>query len=299
MANAIATNWATTGRFYIVCASSDANYAEVNGEYGDITYNDGTAVVYPTLNAAVLKCRADAGDTILIVPGHTETVASAAAVTVGIANVNIIGLGNGADRPNFNFTTATTATLTVTAANVKFSNCVFTIGFDAVAAMVVVSATDAQFQNCTFFTNNATMGAALGLKAITTADRLVVNNCQFIGPAINSGTTTTAQLEYVSPDMQITNSYFTGKMTQAILNVTTNSLRGIISNNIMVVATGTVAITVASGSTPMIVNNRMNVASGTTPIVAAAGFVAGNIYSAAAGVTSTGQTGSTATVSTL
>ena len=53
----------------------------------------------------------------------------------------------------------------------------------------------------------------------------------------------------------------------------------------MVVGTGTKAISVAAASTPFISNNRINVPSGTTPIIAAAGFVAGNIYSAAAGVT--------------
>jgi hypothetical protein len=73
-------------------------------------------------------------------------------------------------------------------------------------------------------------------------------------------------------------------MTQAILNATA-VLRGLIDNNRFVVATGTVAITMHSSSTPFISNNRINVPSGTAPIVAAAGFVAGNVYSAAAGVT--------------
>jgi hypothetical protein len=70
-------------------------------------------------------------------------------------------------------------------------------------------------------------------------------------------------------------------MTQSILNATT-LLRGLIDNNRFVVATGTKAISVAAASTPFISNNRINVPSGTAPIVAAAGFVAGNIYSAAA-----------------
>ena len=73
-------------------------------------------------------------------------------------------------------------------------------------------------------------------------------------------------------------------MTQAILNSTT-VLRGLIDSNRFVISTGTLAISVAAASTPFITNNRINVPSGTAPITAAAGFVAGNVYSAAAGVT--------------
>jgi len=87
-------------------------------------------------------------------------------------------------------------------------------------------------------------------------------------------------------------------MTQAILNATA-LLRGVIDNNRFVIATGTLAISVHASSTPFISNNRINVPSGTTPITAAAGFVAGNIYSAAAGVVSTGDTSSTSSVSRL
>jgi hypothetical protein len=113
----------------------------------------------------------------------------------------------------------------------------------------------------------------------------VWTNGRAVGPATNSGTTTTAQIKHeVGIDYVISNSYFTGKMTQSILNATT-ILGGLIDNNRFVVATGTVAITMAAASTPFISNNRMNVPSGTAPIVAAAGFVAGNVYSAAAGVT--------------
>jgi hypothetical protein len=81
----------------------------------------------------------------------------------------------------------------------------------------------------------------------------------------------------------IKDNYFAGKTTNAILNATT-VLRGLIDNN-RIVTTGTAAINMAAASTPFISNNRMNVASGTAPIVAAAGFMAGNVYSAAAGVT--------------
>lgn len=289
----------TTGRIFIVSGSSETNANEIRAMYGN-GYHDGTRSVYTTLTLALAACLAGRSDIILVAPGHTETVVAAAGIAVSIAGVRIIGLGSGTDRCTISFTTSVAASFNVTGANVVIQNITFAVGIDAITAMINVTATDVTFQNCEFDTNNGTMGVVLGILTAATADRLVISGCRFLGSAINSGTTTTAQIQYeAAVDIQIINNYFCGKMTQAILNVTGTVLRGLIANNFFVVSTGTKAIAVAAASTPFITNNRMNVASGTTPIVAAAGFVAGNIYSAAAGVTSTGQTGSTATVSTI
>lgn len=300
MSNAMAdVSTSSLGRIFIVCASTDTNFAEISAMYG-AGYPDGTPIIFSTIALALAKTVSDRGDTILIANNHDETVITAGGITVSTNAVSIIGLGNGADRPTITFTTAVAASFNITGAEVLLKNIQFTCGIDAQTAMVNVTGTDAQFINCEFDTNSGTVGAILGILTGATSDRLAIMNCRFLGPAVNSGTTTTAQVQYESAvDIQIINNYFCGKMTQAILNVTGTVLRGIIANNFFVIGTGTKFISVAAASTPFITNNRANVASGTTPIVAAAGFVAGNIYSAAAGVTSTGQTGSTATVSTI
>lgn len=300
MANA-ATNFMANslGRFFIVCASTDTNYSEISAMYGS-GYPDGTPIVFPTIALALAKTVADRGDCVMVANNHDETITTAGGITVATNGVTLTGLGNGVDRPTITFTTAVAASFNVTGSEVVIRNFQFTNGIDAQTAMINVTGTDVSFQNCEFDTNTATTGAILGILTGATSDRFSVVNSRFIGPAVNTGTTTTAQIQYeAAVDIQISNNYMTGKMTQAILNVTGTVLRGVISNNFIVVAIGTKAIAVAAASTPFISNNRMNVASGTTPIVAAAGFVAGNIYSAAAGVTSTGQTGSTATVSTI
>lgn len=289
---------ASLGRIFIVCAPTDTNFAEISAMYG-VGYPDGTPIIYSTIPLAIAKCVDDRGDTVLVANNHDETITGAAGIALSKAGVSLIGLGNGADRPTITFTTSTAAQMTITGAETLVKNLQFVCGIDAQVAMISVTAPDVTFLNCEFDTNSATIGAVLGILSGATSDRLQVTGCRFVGTAANSGTITTAQIQYESAvDVQITNNYFTGKMTQAILNTAT-VLRGLVANNFFVVATGTKFISVAAASTPFITNNRANVASGTTPIVAAAGFVAGNIYSAAAGVTSTGQTGSTATVSTI
>lgn len=273
------------GRFFIVCASTDTNFTEVSAMYG-VGYPDGTPIVFPTIAAAAAKCVADRGDSILIASNHDETVTTAGGITLSVNGVSLIGLGSGTDRPTITFTTAVAASMNVSGAEVTVKNVQFVCGIDAQTAMVNVTGTDANFINCEFDTNSGTVGAILGILTGATSDRVSVVNCRFLGPATNTGTTTTAQIQYESAvDLVIQGCYFTGKMTQAILNVTGTVLRGLIDNNRFVVATGTKAISVAAASTPFITNNRINVPSGTTPIIAAAGFVAGNLYSAAAGVT--------------
>lgn len=241
---------------------------------------------YATLQQAHDASTASQGDEIILMPGHAETIVGAAGWTFSKAGIRIRGMGIGRNRPVFTFSTSTAAQVIVSGANVTFSNVVFDFtGIDAIVAAISVTGADVAFEDCEFITNNATIGCVLGILTAATATRFRVERCRFLGQATNSGTTTTAQIKHeVGVDYLIKDCYFTGKMTQSILNVTT-ILRGLITGNQFVVSTGTVAITMAAASTPFITNNRINVASGTAPVVAAAGFVAGNVYSAAAGVT--------------
>lgn len=277
------TNNPTGGKVFMVAPTTHPNYQMLQAIFGPDA--EGVPRLYSTLATALAAVTADRGDVIYLAEGYAETVVAAAGSGVTVAGVKIIGLGDGANRPTVTFTTSTAASFDVTAARVLIQNVVFTCGIDAQLAMVNVTTADVTFDQCEFNTNSGTVGTVAGILTAATATRLKVVNSRFLGPATNSGTTTTAQIKHeVGVDYLIENNYFTGKMTQAITNATT-ILRGVIRNNVFVVATGTLAINMAAASTPMITNNRINVPSGTTPITAAAGFVAGNIYSAAAGVT--------------
>lgn len=225
------------------------------------------------------------GDVIVLMPGHTETFTAAAALTLSKSGIYIVGLGTGALRPTLTFSTSTAAQIIVSGANTTFDNIYFDFtGIDAIVAAISVTGADVAFYNCEFLTNSGTTGVVKGILTAATATRFRVEGCFFHGPATNTGTTTTAQIDHeVGIDYIIRGNVFMGKCTQNILNATT-ILGGLIDNNRFVTYTGTKGIAMAAASTPFITNNRFNVPSGTAPIVAAAGFVAGNIYSAAAGV---------------
>lgn len=266
----------TTGNYWFVSSTTGSN-----GNTGKSSNQ-----AFATLAQASSAATASNGDVIILLPGHAETITGAAAITLSKAGLYIVGLGNGANRPTFTWSTSTAAQVIVSGANITFDNVRFDFtGIDAVVAAISVTAIDVKFINSTFITNAAAAGVVLGILTAATATRFQFMNNFCYGPAVNSGTTTTAVIKHeVGTDYVIKGNYFTGKMTQAILNATA-VLRGLIDDNRFVIATGTVAITMHASSTPFISNNRINVPSGTAPVVAAAGFVAGNAYSAAAGVT--------------
>lgn len=238
-----------------------------------------------TLIQAQTLCTASNNDTVYVAPAHAESIIAAAGMTFSKAGVTYQGLGVGRLRPTITFSTDTAAQMIVSGANVTFRNFVFDLtGVSAIVAAISVTGADVAFEDCDFIISGGTNAPVLGILTAATATRFRVERCRFLGPATSTDTCTACIKHEVGVDYVIRDCYFTGKMTQAILNATA-VLRGLIDSNRFVVATGTLAITMHASSTPFIVNNRINVPSGTTPITAAAGFVAGNVYSAAAGVT--------------
>jgi hypothetical protein len=256
----------------------------VNGTASGAGFSPETA--NSTLIGAMGKAAASNDDIVYIAPGHAETVVGAAGMTFSKAGIVWEGRGLGRNRPVITFNTATTAQIIVSGANQTFRNIVFDFsGFDQIVAAISVTAADVAFEDCEFIIDNGTnKSVILGILTAATATRLRVERCRFLGTAAASTAVTACIQHEVGVDYVIKDCYFMGKMTQAILNATT-ILGGLIDSNRFVIGTGTKAINMASASTPFITNNRINVPSGTAPIVAAAGFVAGNTYSAAAGVT--------------
>jgi hypothetical protein len=248
---------------------------------GGYTANAGTA----TLIQAQTLATASAGDVVNVSQGHAESIVGAAGMTFSKAGVRYQGLGQGRMRPTITFSTDTAAQMIISGANITFSNFVFDLtGVSAIVAAISVTGADVAFEDCEFIISTGTNAPVLGILTAATAARLRIERCRFLGPATSTDTVTACIKHEVGVDYLIKDNYFTGKMTQAILNATA-LLRGEIHRNRFVIATGTKAIAMHASSTPFISDNFINVPSGTDPIVAAAGFVAGNKYSAAAGVT--------------
>jgi hypothetical protein len=126
--------------------------------YGEIFKNDqdGQTRFVATVDQAIGLCTANAGDTIVVLPGHTETV-TATSIALDVAGVKVIGLGSGLNRPTFTFGAAA-ATITVTGANCEWKGCNFVANFENVAsAFTLGAAKDFVLEDNTFSEGSATL----------------------------------------------------------------------------------------------------------------------------------------------
>lgn len=173
----------TTGRTFFVAKSSITNGPEIQATYGSVFYPDGTPALYTTLTLALASCLASRGDTIIIAPGHTETVSSSTALSIAKAGVTIVGLGLGSMRPAFTLDTANTATINVTANNVRISNVVFIANFLAIASLfTLTTAADFQLISCEVRDTSSILNFLAMVTTDTTsndADGLTIQGCKF------------------------------------------------------------------------------------------------------------------------
>ena len=134
-----------SGKVFIVGDSSTANVDMLKQMF--VPDPDGDLRFFADIDSAINACTANAGDLILVMPGHTETITAASGITADIAGVSIVGLGRGSDRPTINFTTAVTASIVVSAANVRLENLLFTGGIDALTNPVHIQGADCELIN--------------------------------------------------------------------------------------------------------------------------------------------------------
>lgn len=123
----------TTGKvFFVGSTVAGALDAPANGS--------SPTLPFATLDYAIGKCTANQGDTIYLMPGHAENIASATGCVLDVAGVRVIGLGWGTKRPTLTITTATTATISITAANCYVENVLVVSNFLNIAAAITVGA---------------------------------------------------------------------------------------------------------------------------------------------------------------
>lgn len=201
---------AQPGRMFWVCNRTTLEEGEVTGSNG----NDGTFYrPFSTLEYALSRCTPNAGDIIMVKPGHAETINSATVLTLDVAGVAIVGLGVGSNRPTFTFTTAATANIPVTAANIAIQNCLFVANFADIASVFTATGTntptDFAVENCEFRDTSAILNFLAIVTGNATANSM--SGFRFIGNRVTSlGTTaatTAIKLSASCARVQITDNF--------------------------------------------------------------------------------------------
>lgn len=240
-----------------------------------------------TIDAAVGRCTASRGDVIIVLEGHTETLAGAAGVALDVAGVRVIGLGVGRNRPSLTFS-AVASSFDISAANCHVENLVLLAGEDH-TAMVNVTAANVTIKGCEIVLATTSKEAVIGILGSANSDRLRVEGCHFhdiavagVDHAISFG----AADHTVIKDNLITGLYAVGG---AIENSAAAVDVAIMGNTILNTTPdgNNKNIVLHASTTGIISNNRGAIidSTGPAPVTAAAAFVAHNYWSSAVGVT--------------
>ncbi len=248
----------------------------VNSSIGVDTPGNGFSPESPfaTLNYASAAATASNGDHVYLLPGHSESFASAGACSIGTAGLTIIGLeGNGKSRPTFNVITAATAGMVIGAAGCWFENVQYKCtGVSADTIPLSITGADCTLQNILFVTDDTTNAATCAIRTAATANNLTINQCDFLGSS--TAAANTAIILVGGDGVKITNCQFQGTYSSgvgAVQNITTASTNLLFDNNKIAnyTASNTKALVAVSGTTGLFTNNRVAILSGTAPLTAA------------------------------
>src|SRR3990167_3153672 len=127
-------------------------------------YGDNAQRPFATFDYTVSQCTAARNDTIFILPGHAETIATATALDVDVAGVRTFGLGVGSNRPTFTLATAATATITWSANNTRTENIVVICNVDGCNSAMTVTGNDV-YLDLEYRDTSATVEADIAISA--------------------------------------------------------------------------------------------------------------------------------------
>lgn len=143
--------------------------------------------VFASIAQALALTVSGRGDTIMVLPNHTESIATATAWTLK-AGVRIVGIGTGNTRPVVTMTAAA-STVTVNVAGVLINNVKFVC--DGTAATTVTQAFNVTGEGATFIGNEFHLGTSNTQKCATFLT-VSAANCRFIGNKAIADTQATA-----------------------------------------------------------------------------------------------------------
>lgn len=218
----------------------------VDSATGSNTANDGKAYnqAFATLAQAVSS--ASAGDTILLLPGHSETVTSA--ITVNKARLSIMGLGNGMSRPSITGN-GTIDAITVTAANVLIENLQFPApGTDDQTADINVAAAGCTIRNTLHIGSTTSKNKTDIITVASGGDDLLVENTRVYNTVVDC--VSWLSLEAAVARAVIRNNVVQGQFSTGVLMDEATATLATIQRNILKnTKAATAVVTFTTGNT--------------------------------------------------
>lgn len=164
----------------VAASVGDTYYAHSDGTSGQPGTKD-----QPKATADQAYDLCSAGDTVILLPGHAESITADSGLDMDTAGVNVAGVGYGARRPTFNHNgTTATKDMKMAAASNRLSNIlvvVSDVGNDQAMALEM-TATDCEVAYCEFRddgTSQALNYITIGVTADEECDRCYIHHNKF------------------------------------------------------------------------------------------------------------------------
>lgn len=142
-----------------------------------------------TLSSGLARCRSGLGDTVILLPGHSESVVDNTMLTNLVAGTKIIGVGFGSSAPTFRWT-ATGSQWVMNKADVQVVGCRLRMeGANGVVKAVAVTGADNLFVgNDIEVASGAALKATIGIEAGAGSDRFQFTSNRVRGTATHNVT---------------------------------------------------------------------------------------------------------------
>jgi len=231
-----------------------------------------------TIDYAIGKCTANAGDVIMVMPGHAETLSAAGAIACDVAGVTIRGLGGYATMPKLTLDTAVTTDIDISAAEVTIENIWFEAHFADITACLDITGKGCTLRGCRFVESTGNMNFLIVIDTGTAnqCDGLLVEDCWFQCP--DAANTNAISFDAAQDACIIRNNVFCGDWGTAAIATVGVVTNVVIENNLIynAAAAADSCINLAVGSTGVVVRNLVGNAHATDKITSGASTVAEN-----------------------
>lgn len=176
--------------WYVGNSSSILQYQQRSASDSGAT-NQGLELLAPfsTTSKAISSAVSGRGDTVLFLPGHAESLPSAAYIASS-KDAMLFKSMDKQNRATFTWTTATTATWTVAGAGVTFEDINFVCSKDELAKFFAVTGARCTFRRCRFTMTATSIQTITGIDVGTGAADCTIEDCEFyalVGAAAAGG----------------------------------------------------------------------------------------------------------------
>ena len=182
-------------------------------------YGSGPDKPVATIDYAMDLCTISKGDLVYVMPGHTESIASATGLVMDIAGVSVIGLGEGRLKPQLTIDTADTALISITAANCTIRNVDVITNFLDVATVFSIAATASgtTLDGVRMYDTSVILGALIGISIAATTPDVTIKNFSYYGIALTGAATECIVCAGAVDRLRIENCFIKGEFSTAVI----------------------------------------------------------------------------------